>query len=52
MPSNVRYEAETTTLFHRYSFGGEDATVLRGLVIANPSLAIECVAQNEAPSGH
>lgn len=43
LPNNVRYEAETTALVHRYSFGGEDKTVLRDLVIANPSLALECV---------
>jgi len=34
----VRYEPETATLVHRYSFGGEDRTVLSKLEIAPISL--------------
>ncbi len=43
LPNNVRYDAETTELVHRFSFGGEDRTKLKALDIADVSLAAEAV---------
>jgi hypothetical protein len=34
LPGNVRYDADTAELIHRYSFGGEDRTALASLDIA------------------
>jgi hypothetical protein len=39
----VRYEPETQTLIHRYSFGGEDRTVLPRLEIVPVSLTAETI---------
>jgi hypothetical protein len=33
LPGNVRYDPDTSELIHRYSFGGEDRTNLKGLEI-------------------
>ena len=41
LPNNVRYEAETGELVHRYSFGQEDRTDLNTLVIPDEALAAE-----------
>jgi hypothetical protein len=44
LPDNVRYEAGTAELIHRFSFGGEDRTRLDALEIAPVSLAAAAVA--------
>ena len=43
LPNNVRYEPETATLIHRYSFGGEDHTHLPSLDIAVISLSADTI---------
>jgi len=45
LPGNVRYIPETTSLVHRYSFGGEDSTDIGALVIAPLTLSAETVGQ-------
>jgi hypothetical protein len=51
LPDNVRYEAETTTLIHRYSFGGEDRTSLALLEIPAVSLDRETVGMSRRDAG-
>jgi hypothetical protein len=51
LPDNVRYEPETATLIHRYSFGGEDRTTLPSLEIAPVSLTAEAVGFSAPPPG-
>jgi hypothetical protein len=43
LPDNVRYEPETATLIHRYSFGDEDRTILPALEIAPVTLSAESI---------
>jgi hypothetical protein len=50
LPDNVRYEAETTELIHRYSFGGEDRTNLSELHVPDLSLAAESISIGPAPA--
>ena len=50
LPDNVRYEPETATLVHRYSFGGEDRTILTLLDIAPISLKADEIGFS-TPSG-
>jgi hypothetical protein len=50
LPNNVRYEPETETLVHRYSFGGEDRTVLSKLEIAPISLMADTIGLSSAGS--
>jgi hypothetical protein len=51
LPDNVRYEPETATLIHRYSFGGEDRTALPSLEIAPISLTAEAVGSSAPGPG-
>jgi hypothetical protein len=46
LPNNVRYEPESATLVHRYSFGGEDRTDLPSLEIAPISLTAETIGHS------
>jgi hypothetical protein len=48
LPGNVRYDAASGELVHRYSFGGEDRTHLAALEIAPVSFAPDAVG---LPSG-
>jgi hypothetical protein len=41
LPTNVRYDPETTELVHRYSFGDEDRTNLTTLYVPELSLDAE-----------
>jgi hypothetical protein len=50
LPNNVRYEADTKTLIHRYSFGGEDRTALEEIKIPEISMAIDDLIESEAKS--
>lgn len=52
LPDNVRYDPQTATLVHRYSFGGEDKTALLSLEIAPFSLAPETRGLAAMPSDH
>jgi hypothetical protein len=49
LPGNVRYDAETTELVHRYSFGEEDRTNLTTLHVPDLSLAAESIGLGPAP---
>jgi hypothetical protein len=49
LPDNVRYEPQTATLIHRYSFGGEDPTALSSLEIAPISLTAEALGLSAPP---
>ena len=51
LPDNVRYELETATMIHRYSFGGEDRTALSSLEIAPISLTAEALGLSAPPPG-
>ena len=48
LPNNVRYDPETSTLTHRYSFGGEDHTHLPSLEIAPVSLSADAIGLSAA----
>jgi hypothetical protein len=50
LPGNVRYEPDSATLVHRYSFGDEDRTALLSLEIAPISLSAEGVGIAAAPT--
>ena len=52
LPDNVRYEPETATLVHRYSFGGEDRTSLLSLEIAPVSLDKESIGMPVPAAGN
>jgi hypothetical protein len=52
LPDNVRYEPDTATLVHRYSFGGEDRTILPSLEIAPISLTAEAVGFSAPLAGN
>jgi hypothetical protein len=43
LPDNVRYDPDTATLVHRYSFGDEDRTILPALEIAPIILSAEAI---------
>ena len=48
LPNNVRYDAATSELAHRYSFGEEDRTNLNALEIAAEPLAAESMPSPDA----
>lgn len=50
LPNNVRYEPETKTLVHRYSFGSEDRTALDELEIPEISLSVDALIRPEEAS--
>jgi len=50
LPGNVRYEPDSATLVHRYSFGDEDRTALLALEIAPISLNAEVVGIPAPPA--
>jgi len=52
LPNNVRYDAATSELVHRYSFGEEDRTDLNALEIAAEALAAEAMPSPDALEKH